>query len=765
MNRRCVFSVRRAAQPGPLSVLCAAAVMALLPSAAAAQASAGPAVPQAASTPAAAPASASAAPASAQVVTVTVTVTGNRGRQPVDVAGFGDIPLSQLPLSASVISRSQLADAGISSLADITRLDADITDSYNAPGYINQLAVRGFTLDNRFNFRRDGLPINAETVIGQANKQALEVIKGTSGLQAGTSAPGGLVNFVVKRPQGRLAEAQLAVTGTGGLEAGLDVGGQGTGGSTLGWRLNAQATQLRPATRSADGSRHLLALATEAQLGRSLWEAEVEHSRQSQPSTPGFSLLGDRLPAAGSVDPRTNLNNQAWSLPVVFDGLTGSLRWTYTLPDAGSTSAFSGTQLQAHLMQQRLHTDDRIAFPFGCSADNRWDRYCGDGSMDLYDFRSEGERRHSTAAQLKLSTRLATGTVVHRLSAGVLQNRLEARFNRQAYNWVGTGLVDGSAQVPADPTLTDENTHRTERSQEWFVQDAATLSPALTAWAGARHSRLDRRSVRTDGSRATAYEQGFTTPWLALSWSPPGSGWVAYGSWGKGIESEVTPNRARYVSPGQALPALESRQVELGLRRTTGAVRWKAAWFDIRRPVWSDVLLSTGRVAPDSCANDDRCERRADGFARHRGLEAEAEAAYGPFSLRGSALWLQARRDASVDSSLNGLRPTNVPERSLKLQAAWNLAQVPGLSLLAFATHEGSRAVLPDNSVVTPGWTRIDLGARWALRWQGHPVVARVGVDNVSNRLAWQESPYQYGHAYLYPMAPRSWRASVEARF
>ena len=98
------------------------------------------------------------------------------------MAGFGDLPLSRAPLSASVINSTQLQDAGITSLADITRLDAGITDAYNPPGYWSQLAVRGFTLDNRFNYRRDGLPINAETVIGQANKQAIEVLKGTSGL-------------------------------------------------------------------------------------------------------------------------------------------------------------------------------------------------------------------------------------------------------------------------------------------------------------------------------------------------------------------------------------------------------------------------------------------------------------------------------------------------------------------------------------------------------------------------------------------------------
>ena len=100
-----------------------------------------------------------------------ITITGSATQQAPSVAGFGDVPLWRVPFSATVIDQRQLQDAGISSLGDITRLDAGFTDAYNAPGYWNQLAVRGYTLDNRYNYRRDGLPINAETVIGRPSRR------------------------------------------------------------------------------------------------------------------------------------------------------------------------------------------------------------------------------------------------------------------------------------------------------------------------------------------------------------------------------------------------------------------------------------------------------------------------------------------------------------------------------------------------------------------------------------------------------------------
>ncbi|MES2959156.1 MAG: TonB-dependent receptor [Pseudomonadota bacterium] len=686
-----------------------------------------------------------------------ITITGSATPQAPSVAGFGDIALWRAPFSATVIDQRQLREAGISSLGDITRLDAAFTDAYNAPGYWNQVAVRGYTLDNRYNYRRDGLPINAETVIGQANKQSLEVLKGTSGLQAGTSSPGGLLNLVVKRPRDRIRDANLAWTQDGTLEAGVDVGDRG---DVFGWRVNASAARLDPQLRASRGDRSLFAAAFDARLGTATFvEAEIELSRQSQPSTPGFSLLGNRLPDARDIDPRTNLNNQDWTLPVVLAGRTGSLRLTHRLVD----SAEQEIDFVVHGMRQRLTNDDRIAFPFGCSAEGVYDRYCSDGTFDFYDFRSDNERRTSDALDLAFKGRARVAGVTHRFNAGLLLTRHGAHFQRQAFNWVGVGTIDARSTVSPDPMLTDENTNRDERSTELHLQDAIALGPHWTAWVGLRHTRLDRESVRTDGSRPTHYDQSFTTPWLALSHAL-NAHTQAYVSAGQGIESEVVPSRGFYVNSGQALPALKSRQIELGLKHLGDTVDWRFALFDMRRPTANDFHADDGAPALGDCTDTDRCLRRTDGIARHQGIEAEAEWRLGPLSVRGSAMWLRAHRSGSDDPSLNGLRPTNVPARSLKLQTAYNVAAIPGLALVGFVTHEGSRIVLPDNSIETPGWARIDLGARYTRRVGTQEWVWRMGIDNLADRRAWQEAPYQFGHAYLYPLAPRTAHASVNLR-
>ena len=668
-----------------------------------------------------------------------IVVTG-RVAPPVSVGGWGDIPLAKTPLQASVFTSEQLKDSGARRLSDLVSFDPGISDAYNSEGYVDYLTVRGFVIDNRFNYRRDGLPINAETPIPLDNKSRVEILKGTSGMQAGTSAPGGLVNFVVKRPtDAPLRSASLEWRQAGSVTGALDLSQRFGDGQAFGVRLNAAAAHLDPQLKSAKGERSLFALAADWRVGPdTLIEAEVETSRRSQPSQPGFSLLGNTVPEPG--DPRLNLNNQPWSLPVVFKATTASLRWQQKL---GNDWRFI-----AHAATQQLHTDDRLAFPYGCTdTDGTYyaDRYCPDGTYDLYDFRSENERRRSDALDLSLQGKLQTGPLSHALTVGALRSTVRNRFQQQAYNYVGTGNVSGTLVTPADPSLTDENTNRDERSTELYARDAIALTRDLTAWLGLRHTRLARESVRTDGSRATAYSQAFSTPWLALSYAfAPDQ--LAYASWGKGVESEVTPNRPRYNNPGVALPALMSRQFEVGLKGSSERFEWGVAWFDIERPNFADV---------GTCDLDNTCTRQVVGNERHRGVEATGAFHAGGWTLRAGTQWLRARLD-------NGLEPTNVPARTLRLQAAYSVPQLPGLTLQANATHESQRMVLPDNSVRIPGYTRVDTAARYESKWGTQLWTWRAGIDNLFDKRAWRESPYQFGHAYLYPLAPRTVRASLQ---
>ena len=674
-----------------------------------------------------------------------VTVTG-RSVPAATVSGWGDIPLSKTPMQASVFSAEQLRDLGAQRLSDLVGIDPAVGDAYNSEGYWDFLSIRGYVLDNRFNFRRDGLPINAETSIPLDNKARIEILKGTSGMQSGTSAPGGVVNYVVKRPLDTpLRSARLEWREPGTVIGAVDLSQRFGTDQAFGVRLNAAAAHLDPMVRNAKGERQLAAVAADWRLSPdTLLEAEVEWSHRSQPSQPAFSMLGNSVPAPG--DPRLSLNNQPWSLPVVFDATTASLRWQQQLT--------KDWKFIAHAATQQLRTDDRLAFPFGCTdTDGTYyaDRFCPNGTYDLYDFRSENERRRTDNLDLSVQGKLQTGPLTHALTTGVLQSRVRNRFQRQAYNYVGTGNVEGTRFAPADPTLTDENTNRDEHSTELYARDAIAFTERLTAWLGLRHTRLDRDSIRTDGSRTTSYVKAFTTPWLALSYAfAPDQ--LVYASWGRGVESSVAPSRTRYTNANEVFTST-SRQTEIGIKGASEAFEWALTAFDIQQPVVADF---------GSCDVANSCTTQLDGSKHHQGIEATGAWHQGAWTLRGGTQWLKARREGSADPAINGLQPTNVPALTLKLQAAYDVSALPGLNLQATLQHEGKRVVLPDNSASIPGFTTVNAALRYETNLAGAQWTWRAGIDNLFDKRAWRESPYEFSHAYLYPLAPRTLRVSAQ---
>ncbi|MGA8516491.1 MAG: TonB-dependent siderophore receptor [Burkholderiaceae bacterium] len=693
------------------------------------------------------PASNGAAPATLRSITITAPAADTQA----DVTGFGDVPLQRTPISATIIGAEQINAVGAKRLADVIKLDASMSDAYNSTGYWDYATVRGFVLDNKFNYRREGLPISAETFIPLENKERVEILKGTSGIQAGTSAPGGLINYAVKRPTAKpLRTIKLEAASAGAVSAAADLGGRFGHSDVFGYRLNLAAEKLNTSTPKTRGSRELAALAIDWRIGKdSLLEAEVEYSKRSQPSVPGLSLLGNTLPAA---NPRININSQPWSLPVELQGTTASLRFEQALNTDWRWNAQLGTQ--------RLKSQDRAAFPFGCTdangVDYFADRYCPNGDYDLYDFRSENERRTANALQAQLKGKLTTAGIDHQLSLGILQSSFKEVGETGAYNYAGTLNLFVPQATAADASLTDFHTNRTEKSLELSATDAILWNSKFSTWIGLRHTQLKRSSVRTAAGdpRNTSYDASVTTPWLAAAYqlSPTH---MLYASWGQGIESQVVPNKtSQYSNPGEALPPLKSHQTELGMKAALGGVTGSLAWFNIRRPVSNLDACNRQAITP--------CLGAYDGSAVHSGLEANAQWAQGAWNLGGGLMLLNTKREGSLlEPSTNGQRPTNVPNAIARANVGYRFASIPGLAASGHLSHEGKRSVLPDGSITLPAWTRVDAGVSYGHKLAGAQATWTLGVDNLFNQQFFKESPYQFGHVYLFPQQQRTARIGL----
>ena len=692
-----------------------------------------------------------------------VTVTGKSSPvldvENADVGGFGTT-LAKTPQSITVFGADLLSATATQSLSQLLKLDASLADSYNTTGYIESLSVRGFLLSQTANFRRNGLAISNFAPLALENKERVEILKGVAGLQSGVSAPGGLVNYVTKVPQKEsFTTATLGVDEYGGGKAHVDANAILSIVGNVGVRLNVAAEKLRTQFDHANGSRQFvsLALATMVSPATSI-SADFEYNRKSQPSVPGLGLLdanndgvGDTLPTR--INPRLNLNNQTWSLPYQATSTTAQIALNHRFSADWTARVAASTQ--------NTKINDRIAFPDGCSSATNYvyPGLCANGDVDVYDFRSEGEKRTVSSWDAHLDGKVNAMGIKHSLRVGASGRSIrDALPPLQAYNFVGTTNIYAPIALPVDATPLDLNTNSRERAVEGYASITSDLTPTLQSFAGLRVSRLNRSSERSDGSRAVAHDQTITTPWAGLAWSPLSSTMV-YASWGQGAETEVVPNRSsRFVNYGQSLPALKSKQTEIGVKwQANSRLLMTGALFSIDKPYADDVATASG--IPLRVAGAKK--------ARHRGLElAAAGRVTDALSIQASMTALDAKFTKAVDSTLVGQRVTNLPRVKTSIFADYKIAAVQGLALNALATYESGKTVTADGSVTLPNAWQLDVGARYDHAINGKATTWRLNIENISNRIYWREAPTQYwGGIYLFPSTPRTVRANVTVAF
>jgi iron complex outermembrane receptor protein len=709
---------------------------------------------------------ASCASAWAQQNTTDITITD---KLPSRVSGFGDVPANELPFSTTTINRATLEDISARRVSDALQLDASVSDSYNSPAYWDILSVRGFTLDNRYNYRREGLPISAETMIPMDNKERIELLKGTSGIQAGTSSPGGLVNYVLKRAPTNADQTIRHVTfsygqGKNSLAA-ADLGGRFGDAAEFGYRFNVALEELNSYIRDTKGQRDLVALAMDWRMKPgTVIDFEFEQSRREQIGVNGYSLLGGVLPAP--VDPRVNLTRQPWSLPGKFNAMTGSVRLRQELDAGWRWTAQYGTQ--------RLKTNDRLTFAYGseCFFPNYsyCDRFSPTGNFDVYDFRSENERRRTEAIQTEISGQATLGSLRHDITIGVMRQRqLDRMPATQSYNLLlnTTGNAFKAFTSAPSPDFTTPNTNRSEYSTEVSVRDRIYLDTTTSIWGGIRHIQFNRASEQNaHPNPAAGYPDNFpnskrftgniNVPWVGIS--SEYKNLITYASHGHGVEQFVTPNSAPFgSSAGEQLGIGRSRQTEIGLRGLSNSnqVNWNMALFEITRPFTHDIY--------DIITNTST--RFIDGKQTHQGLDLGATWQGRQWKVTTQAQQLFAKlSDVQRNPDAVGTTPLNVPKFVLRGMAEYRYSSVPGLRTRLRVSHEGERNVTENGAIQLPAWTTLAASAHYDTKVNNVASSWTLAIDNLKDKRYWRESPKQFGHYYLYPGAPRTFRASVQFR-
>ena len=677
---------------------------------------------------------ASAADAAGEVVVVTGKNTVNRA----SVAGFSDLPLLLTPASVSVMNREKMQELNIRSTTDAAKFDASIGDAYNAVGYAEQFSIRGFKLDNASSYRKDGLAIPGDTQIPLENKEAIEVLKGLSGLQAGLGSPGGVVNYVTKRPTDKpLRSVTVEASERGTLLGTVDVGGRFED-RRFGYRVNVASERLRSYIKGADGHRNFISGAFDWQISpQALLQLDADYQNKSQVSVPGFQLINNLTLPNVSAD--NMLNNQPWSYPVKTESANIGARFAYQFNQDWSATVSANSH--------SFKRDDYTAFPYGCGAQDLYPGFCANGDYDVYDYVSLGERKKPQAVQAMVQGKFATGAFSHAVTGGYSFFRNSEKWGDDIYEYAGTSNIHTPVIVaPTGLTSGPVSERRSDRERAVFVQDVVGLTEQLKLHAGVRHTQVERNQLAAKNRT----DESFWLPNVALVYAPRANV-SAYASWAEGLERGGLAPRGT-SNYKEALTPSVSKQVELGVKADLYKdLSLAMAVFQIRKGLEYTDTASTLYLR--------------NGRAQHRGLELSAQGhVTRDLMLAFTAMVLDTEQSGTGRPDLDGKRVTNVPKFKSSVYAEYALPQVPGLKLNANWQHAGNKAFDAENTFFVPSYDTLNLGASYATRVGATAAIFRAQVYNATDKFYWRDVTPDLG-GYLFPGAERTVKLSAQFDF
>ncbi len=665
-------------------------------------------------------------------------------------SSFGAGDWKDTPASVSMLDRSVLDSRQVRTLSELAYNDAALGDSYAPVGYYQNIAIRGFALDAATGYRFNGMSIAGEQRLALENVQQVEILKGEAGLAAGVIAPGGVINYVAKRPA-EVRTVTFATDSEGSRYAAIDVGHWLT--PRFGVRFNAAWDDSASYIRHADGRRNFYALATDWLMGEhSKLQVDANYQTSAQRSASGYQLLGaTTLPR--NVDRKHMLGYQAWQQPVGIASSNVTVLHTYDFSPAWQSRLSAG--------YSRSVIDDNVAFAYGCY----YTAGCADGSVpgnyfapngdyDIYDYRSPDDTRRNRQLRAELRGRFDTGAVGHQVTLGAdyYDRSIDKRINVNEY--VGSANIHDKRvpQYLPTPLQPGPSARRLDsRQKALFVMDRVSLADDWQWLAGGRFVQLDERAYTKRGIPERSSRLSRFLPQTALIWSANAQTNL-YASYVQGISlGQEAPFWTS--NEGTFLPAVRSRQLEAGVKyAASDALTLSAAVFRISRPFQY--------AKPDD--SDYGYTFVQEGQQTHTGLELGAQGnVTGNLKLTASASVLQARARNTGTPSYGGHALVNVPGRRASLHADYQLPALPGLALTGGLRYASSNVATADGRVRARGYSVVDAGLRFQHQLRDHAVNWNLSVDNVFNRFYWRDTGSSYGDYYLFPGAPRQARLSV----
>jgi iron complex outermembrane receptor protein len=696
-----------------------------------------------------------------------VVVTGEKGTGYVakgamigGPGGTEEVALKDIPASVTVISKDLLDDRQARVMSEAAKLDASIGEYYAAIGYYENLYIRGFPLDPATSYRINGMSVTGEQNIAFENKERLEILKGVGAMQAGASAPGGLINYVTKRPK----DVQSYTVGTGERGTQYLAADYGTflgESKSLGIRISAANENIRPYVKDAKGDRQFFSLAADAKISsKTLVQFDFEYQDKSQKSVPGLMLLGGTtLP---SVKADINLSHYPWVLPTEIKSKNIGLRLDHEINDS--------LKLFANANRSEVKINDRLAYPYGCSADDSGasGTFCSGGQFDVYDFRSDGEFRRNDHVQTGLSGKNTIGAIKHQWTMGVSELKRSVYKGASIYGTGGTPAYNGQDNIYNLTTNINPSTGSTgtvykildHTQSSLFAHDQISLTDKIKLFLGHRIVQMKQTAYEVyGGTQYSSLNKTWHLPQIGVSHALTNQ-LTNYVSYSKGIEpgTIALPDSFRN---SQVMAPRRTEQVEVGSKYAINTDSlFSFAIFQSERP--NEYAINYAQDPDDLY----RTTLVQDGKITNTGVEATfAYKATNRLNILSSAMYLEAKQSGASLSNQNGKQAIGIPHWKAVMFADYLLPQVENLSIQGGWTYISSKGVTLDNSIKAPGYHKFDTGLKYIDRLGSSQATYRLYVENLFDKFYWRDVSQTYGSNTLYPGTSRIFRATATFDF
>ena len=677
-------------------------------------------------------------------------------QQKLNLTGFSQKSIDEIPASIGVVTAEKIADQHAKTLTDIVKNEAAAGDGYAPIGYYANFIMRGFALNLGSSYLLNGNLLRGEQNVALENKEQVEILKGISAIQSGMSTPGGVVNYVTKRPKD-IRSVTLETDSHGGNRIATDIGDILGENQQFGYRINLAHEEIHPYVEHSNGKRLFGSVALDWNISdHSKLEFDIESQRQRQRSVPGYQLLdGKTVPQ--NVDWDRLLGYQSWSNPITNESLNTSLKYTHHI-NKDWTANLSASQ-------SRVVIDDYSAFPWGCYSDiceytglgNTFDK---NGNYDIYDFRSPDDSYLTNQFKTGLNGIFDTGTWQHSLNVE-LSHTYKRRAQYDAINQpIGTGNIykNTVSYNPTDKVLGNHYKSLDSQQTALNLQDQIRFNNSWSVLMGGKILSLDEKAYDASANKIRDTNLNRFLPQFAVMYQPwenthvytsfskglsdgGQAPWYALGNEEKGIEGNAF----------QTLEPIKSTQYELGLKQQFQNMLFTAALFNLEQD--------------NQYTNADNYFLK-DGKQHNLGLEFGLQGRLGQNLDLNSTLALTRSRlkDIQVDEYQHH-QTQNVPKLRFASNLSYAVPNIEGLRLLAGVRYSSSKYANKTGSVKVPSYTVFDTGAAYKFHAYGYENQLRFNVDNLFNKKYWRDAGSFFGDDYLFLGAPRTAQFSWSVNF